>query len=115
MLVRYDAMMHAIVECHRVDEVKEIHNQALAWEVYARQAQNLEAERKAVEIRLRAERRCGQLLKEMEKAKRGPDKITGQRSQRETTDSTPTLADLGISKNQSSRWQAMPVKWAIKR
>lgn len=36
--------------------------QARALEVYAKQAQNVEAERKATEIRLRAERRAGELM-----------------------------------------------------
>jgi len=37
--------------------------------MYAQQALNVEAERQACEIRLCAERRCGQLLREREKAK----------------------------------------------
>jgi hypothetical protein len=62
-LVRYDQMCNAIAECSRVDEAKEIRDQAKALEVYAAQANNTEAERKACEIRIRAERRAGQLLK----------------------------------------------------
>jgi hypothetical protein len=54
-----------------------------------------------------AEIRAGELLREMEKAKRGPDRDTGQRSQRSTPDSPPTLHDLGISRDQSSRWQKL--------
>ena len=104
-LVRYDAMCRAIAEVYRVDEVKNIRDKARAIEVYARQAKNVEAERQACEIRLRAERKCGQLLQEREKAKRGPDKATGQRSQRQT--SVSTLTDLGISKSQSSQWQQL--------
>jgi hypothetical protein len=37
--------------------------------IFARQAKNIEAEAQACEIRLRAERKCGQLLKEREMAK----------------------------------------------
>src|SRR3954454_552988 len=44
---------------------------ARAIEMHARQARNVEAERRACEIRLRAERCCGQILREMEKAKAG--------------------------------------------
>ena len=59
-LVRYDAMCAAIDAAYEVDEVKDIRDKALAIEVYTRQAQNIEAERKAVQIRLRAERKaCG--------------------------------------------------------
>jgi len=52
--VRYDAMCRAIDAAFEVDEVKEIRDQALAFEVYSRQARNIEAERRACEIRLRA-------------------------------------------------------------
>lgn len=54
-LVRYDAMCRAIESAYAVDEVKDIRDQAIALETYARQAHNVEAERKACEIRLRAE------------------------------------------------------------
>src|SRR5260363_237877 len=64
-LIRYDAMCKAIVECHRVDEVKELRDKARALEVYAQQARNTEAEDKAREIRNRAQRRMGELLREL--------------------------------------------------
>lgn len=67
-LVRYDAMVLAIAECHRVDEIKQIHDQAAALEAAARIAQNTDAERKAVEIRIRAERRAGELMKSLQRA-----------------------------------------------
>ena len=63
--MKYDAMCSAIAACSRVDEAKEIRDRARALEVYAKQAQNKEAERTAAEIRIRAERRAGQLLREM--------------------------------------------------
>ena len=75
-------------------------------EVYLRQAKNTEAERRACEIRLRAERKAGTLLAEREKAKSGPP--IRNRSI-DTTDyrGAPTLRDLGISKQQSSDWQRL--------
>jgi hypothetical protein len=66
-LVRYDAMCRAIEAAHKVDEVKDIRDKAAALEHYARQAMNTDAERQAWEIRLRAERKAGQLLKQMRK------------------------------------------------
>jgi hypothetical protein len=107
-LVRYDAMCVAIAEAFAVDEVKDIRDKAIAMEAYARQARNTEAERKACEIRLRAERRCGQLLSELEKAKGAiePGTNRGLTPSHAATASKP-LADLGISRTQSSRWQKL--------
>jgi hypothetical protein len=57
----------------------------------------------AVEIRLRAERRAGELVKQMEKAKGRQSKnpSTGTRG------SPKTLAELGVSYDQSSKWQKL--------
>jgi hypothetical protein len=69
------------------------------------QAKNVEAERRACEIRLRAERRCGQLLRQREKAKGAPgNQHTGPLARCE---GSKPLADLGISHTQSSRWQKL--------
>ncbi len=42
---------------------------AMALECYAQQALNMEAERQAAEIRIRAERKAGELLKESKNIK----------------------------------------------
>jgi hypothetical protein len=70
-LARYDAMCQAIETAYKVDEVKEIRDQAIALETYARQAHNVEAERQACEIRLRAERNAGKLSAELERSSGG--------------------------------------------
>jgi len=95
-------MCHAIDAAFEVDEVKGIRDKAVAMEVYFQLAKNVEAERRACEIRLRSERKAGQLLKKMEKAK---GRAAPTRSRRVTA--TKTLKELGITKNQSSRWQAL--------
>ena len=52
-----------LAEVCRVDEVKAIHDLAEAARVYARQARlGLEAQNDSAEIKLRAERRLGELL-----------------------------------------------------
>jgi hypothetical protein len=104
-LVRYDAMCSAIATAHRVDEVKNIRDKTLAIAAYAKQAKNRDAERMAQEIRVRAERKTGQLLSETPKAKGGNPNLN--RSKPATGLTPATLAKLGISKDQSADWQKL--------
>lgn len=108
-LVRYDSMCRAIAEAHAVDEVKDIRDKSLALEAYFRQAKNTDAERKACEIRLRAERKAGELLHRMDKAKgaRGNPGGRGAPIVQSYDGTTQTLSDLGISKKQSAKWQQL--------
>jgi hypothetical protein len=106
-LVRYDAMCCAIEAAHKVDEVKDIRDKAVALEHYARQAQNTDAERRACEIRLRAERKAGQLLAKMPKANGAREPRTHRGSTQSSGTTAPTLKDLGISRDQSSQWQKL--------
>jgi hypothetical protein len=103
-LVRYDAARKALAAAHRVDEVKHIHDKATALLAYAKQAGDYELQNKAAEIRLFAERRAGELLVDMQ--------ATGQRRAKErgrpTKVSSPTtLPKLGITRDQSSKWQRL--------
>jgi hypothetical protein len=102
-LIKYDAACRAIAECKAIDEVKDWRDRAAALQAYARQAKNKQLEVDSAEIRIRAERRLGQMLKET------PDSPTGPKidSYVSTADITPTLADMGISRDLSSRAQAI--------
>jgi hypothetical protein len=107
-LPAYDAMCRAIDRAYEVDEVKDIRDQAVAFEAYSRQAKNTQAERLACEIRLRAERRAGELLRDMEKNKGAQGTGSNQHRQVRSADTTaPKLRELGISKQQSSDWQRL--------
>ena len=108
-LIKYDEMCRAINAAYEVDEVKDIRDKARALEAYFQQAKNPEPERRACEIRLRAERRAGQLLAERDKAKGtdvgGRTKLDGSR---ELPSNRPeTYAELGISRDQASKWQQL--------
>jgi len=105
-LTRYDAMRTALVESHRIDDVKDIRDKAEALRLYAKQAgEGLDNQNMMAEIKLRAERRCGELLGDMENAPTGPKPQLGNSVL--PNSEAPTLADMGISKMQSSRWQAI--------
>ncbi len=108
-LTRYDAMVAAIDACHDVDEVHEIRSQALAMEEYARQARNTEAERKATVVRLRAERRFGQLRRaEVRNAgcfRNAP--LETREQYEEVPTNTERRRVLGISRSQDVRWQKL--------
>lgn len=108
-MVKYEAMCTAIEAARQVDEVKDIRDKALAIQMYAKQAKNLDAERHAAEIRVRAERKCGELLAEMPKAKGAAGNPGGQGAKivQSPNVTTQTLADLGITKRQSSEWQQL--------
>lgn len=76
---------------------------------YARQAKDQEMILWATEIKVRAERKAGEVLAQMPKAQ--GVKFNGRSedgSFRQSHDDTAeTLADIGVSKVQSSRWQAL--------
>ncbi|MGO9566202.1 MAG: DNA methyltransferase [Desulfomonilaceae bacterium] len=88
-----------------VDEVKQIRDKAEAMRMYARQAQyTLEMQNMCAEIKLRAERRLGEMLQETRIAERGENNLLRGRTMR-PRDEGPLLADLGVPKSQSSRCQ----------
>jgi len=105
-LARYEAMCRAIEAAYKVDEVKDIRDQAIALEVYARQAHNTEAERKACEIRLRAERKAGALSAKLEKSAGGrPGKTRATRDRVSTK--AEQLHAAGVTPRQAKSWEKL--------
>jgi N6-adenosine-specific RNA methylase IME4 len=107
-LVRYDQACRALAEAKSVDEAKDIRDKAIAMAAYARQAKNRDLEADAIEIRMRAERRLGEMLVEQKAtvgfAKPGPKTEIGSPSE---PNYRPTLAEAGIDKKLSSRAQKL--------
>lgn len=62
----YEAAKQALAKCESVDECKEWADKAAALASYAKQADDDELEKRAVRIRARAIRRCGELLKQFD-------------------------------------------------
>lgn len=113
-LVRYEAARTALAECQRVDEVKDIRDKAEAMAAYARQAKDTELVQYATEIKVRAERRAGEMLTAMarsgERARQGDGpKFDPENSSIEelSTQRPKTLEELGVNKRESHRWQSL--------
>jgi N6-adenosine-specific RNA methylase IME4 len=107
VLIRYKAVRNALAELVRIDEVKDLRDQAIAIEVYAYQARDAQLAADAVEIKKRAIRRIGELMEDQRKvgmlAKGTRGQLKGRRSGGVTK--TPpeknaaTLAEQRVDKN----------------
>ena len=108
-LIKYDAAKKAIAEYKTVDEVKDFRDKALAIEAYAKQANDMELEWDAARARVRAERKCGELLSQTEKAKGGQpfQNPTGNKDEPVENNNPKTLDEMGLTKKQSSDFQKL--------
>lgn len=111
-LVLYDAACRAIADAKSVDEVKDVRDKAVAMAAYARQAKNRQLEIDAAEIRMRAERRLGELMQAqrntfgLNQGARGSG--SNQHQVRVTGEPAPlTLAEVGVDKNLADRARKM--------
>ncbi len=107
-LARYEAACRAIAEARAVDEIKNIHDTARQMAAAARIAKNRELEADAFEIRVRAERRLGEM---MTAAKSSGDLASGPgrpRKNGSVTEPFPaTLAEIKVDKKLSARAQKL--------
>lgn len=106
-LIRYEAACRALYEAKSVDEVKDLRDKAAAMKAYARQAKNKQLEIDAAEIRMRAERRLGEL---MELQRQTVGLAQGKRTDlgpKATQVDAPTLSEAGIDKHLADRARKM--------
>ncbi len=93
-----DEADRALAHTENFAEICEIRNKAEAVRRYAQSAAlGLDVQNRAAEVKLRAERQAGKLLRQL--TLRGGDRRSNKRDQRIKLD------DLGITPNQSTRWQ----------
>jgi len=97
---KYEAAKLALKECNKLDECKDWGDKAQALASYAKQADDKEMEKTAQRIRARAVRRCGELLKEIEK---GSGKNHGEKGGEPPLSPTrkQAAADAGLSPDQA--------------
>lgn len=93
---KYEAAKIAILECSHIDECKDWADKSQALASYARQSNDKEMETTAQRIRARAIRRCGELLKDIEKATNQHDAAS-----RDTPTRKTAAEQAGMSKDQA--------------
>jgi len=87
-----------LAEAESFEEIKSLREKAEAVRAYARSARlGLQVQNRAAELKLRAERKAGELLTSLKL--RGGDRKSNVHRDR------LKLEDLGITQNQSKRWQ----------
>lgn len=107
-LTRYDAMRTAIVCARSIDDVKEIRDKAEALRQYAKQAgESLENQNMIAEIKLRAERRAGELSKDLPVAPGKRTDITSGHDVARLETKADALKEAGISPKQAARFEAV--------
>jgi hypothetical protein len=113
-VVAYESMCRWIVECEDRAECKDIADKSVALQEYARRIKNTEAERRACNVRLIAERRYGELLKQLVRATPQTANLNGRAGKeppaRGAGGSSPYREALdrdGISERKAERLQAL--------
>lgn len=108
-LVKYDEACRAIAAAKSLDDVRALHDKAEALRAYGRVAQNRSLEVDAAEIRIRAERRYGEMLAEMKES--GKISAGGRPPKKPVPGEEPvsglTLGDLNTTKRFSSKCQKL--------
>ena len=103
-LVLYESACKAVAQARTIDEVKQILNKAEQARAYARQAKNKEMEKDAAEIRVRAERRLGEIIIELREQKllniKGGESNKGQQKRGKHNALIPLICDR-LDRNES--------------
>jgi N6-adenosine-specific RNA methylase IME4 len=109
-LSRFDEACNALAEAKDLSEVKDIADKATALKEYARRAKDKQLEVGAAELRLRAERRLGQMMNTLGLSSGRPKRNGFSKNPLPLLDGTieppappATLAEMNIDKNLANR------------
>lgn len=104
----YDVACRALAKAKTLDEVMDIENKAAAFQEYMRRAKDRNAELDAMELRLSAERRLGEMMKDL-KVGGHLKSASGRRKKNPTAAEVfilpSTLGEMGISYGLAARAQ----------
>jgi hypothetical protein len=106
-LITIDAALHALASAKTPDELITLANQGAALQVYARRAKlGMVAQNRCAEIRLRAERKLGELLTTTPRLHGRPKTVPDENT-------FPSLSDLGVPdrklSHRAQRIAAVPI------
>jgi hypothetical protein len=108
--LKYHVARQALAEARHIDEVKSYRDKALALEVYAFQAKDIQLASDSAEIKKRAIRRIGEIIAADRRAGRLAKGALRRGVQKPPRDDAPTLASQGVDKElakQARRLAAM--------
>ena len=106
-LAKLSAATYALAEAKTQDDVKRIIDIAEAARTYARAAKlGLEAANHAAEVKLRAERKAGELLQQLERDK-GGDRHSSTFQPGIVSEYRAVLTDSDIAPTTAHRWQTV--------
>lgn len=109
-IVKLDQATRMLAEIRTIDDAKQLIDLAEAARVYAKQVKlGLEAQNHAAEIKLRAQRRAGEILDEMDKNTGAMGKGINQYSEvrLQAVSAPPTYSDLDITYRDAHVWQTL--------
>src|SRR5438445_6820162 len=107
-VITIDAALHALASANTPDELIMLANQAAALQIYARRAKlGMVAQNRCAEIRLRAERKLGELLTTTPRLHGRPKTVPEENT-------FPRLSDLGVPdrkiSHRAQRIAAVPAR-----
>ena len=107
-LARLSAATAALAEAKTLDDVKQIMDIAEAARTYARAAKlGLEAANHAAEVKLRAERKAGELLGQLKRAPAGRPAENTRQPVGNFSEYRQTLEETSVEERTAQRWQTV--------